>query len=115
MGHFVVGGDDRLLKVFSYNEGELTHIGQGHSDNITAAAVDPFQRYIVSVTASGSIFRWAYPHDHYLPASLQYMPSRHEICKCDEKEAALNALLTLQVTCKSGALTFKLTCMTNKK
>lgn len=61
--HFVVGGDDRLLKVFSYNEGELTHIGQGHSDNITAAAVDPFQRYIVSVTASGSIFRWAYPHE----------------------------------------------------
>ena len=60
--HFVTGGADKLLKVLTYNEGEVTHIGQGHSDNITAVAASPDQEYIISVTAAGSIFRWKYPH-----------------------------------------------------
>ena len=31
------------------------------SGDVTAAAICPNQQYIVSVTASGSIFRWEYP------------------------------------------------------
>lgn len=58
---FVTGGDDKLLKVLEYNEGGVTHIGVGHSDNITRAAIDPEQRFIVTATQSGSIFVWKSP------------------------------------------------------
>jgi WD40 repeat protein len=58
---FVTGGDDKLLKVLEYNEGGVTHIGVGHSDNITRAAIDPDQRFIVTATQSGSIFVWKSP------------------------------------------------------
>ena len=58
---FVTGGDDKLLKVLEYNEGEVTHIGVGHSGNITQAAIDPEQRFIVTSTQSGSIFVWKSP------------------------------------------------------
>jgi WD40 repeat protein len=80
--HFITGGGDKLLKVLTYSEGDVTHVGQGHryeqtcveclynqqysrlrdSGDVTAAAICPNQQYIVSVTASGSIFRWEYPN-----------------------------------------------------
>ena len=28
--HFITGGADRLLKVLTYNEGDVTHVGKGH-------------------------------------------------------------------------------------
>lgn len=62
-GHFLVtGGGDKLLKVVTYDEGQVTHVGQGHSGAILRAAICPNQQYLVSVTASGSIFRWSFPH-----------------------------------------------------
>lgn len=58
---FAAGGDDRLVKVFSYREGLCTHVGGGHSGNITHLRICPNQRHIVSVGADGGIFRWAFP------------------------------------------------------
>eukprot|EP00043_Microstomoeca_roanoka_P004630 m.50923 g.50923 ORF g.50923 m.50923 type:complete len:610 (+) comp12578_c0_seq1:124-1953(+) len=58
---FATGGQDKLLKLVTFDEGETTHLGQGHSGDITRVAICPNQKYIISVTNTGSIFRWAFP------------------------------------------------------
>ncbi|KAH1183141.1 cilia- and flagella-associated protein 52 [Mauremys mutica] len=60
--YFVTGGDDHLVKVWDYNEGEVTHVGMGHSGSITRLRICPGNKYIVSVSADGAILRWKYPH-----------------------------------------------------
>ncbi|XP_051491178.1 cilia- and flagella-associated protein 52 [Apus apus] len=59
--HFVTGGDDHLVKLWSYNEGEVTHVGVGHSGNISRLKISPENKYIVSVSADGAILIWKYP------------------------------------------------------
>lgn len=58
---FFSGGNDHLIKVWDYNEGEVTHVGVGHSGNITRIRVSPGNQYIISVSADGAILRWKYP------------------------------------------------------
>eukprot|EP00038_Savillea_parva_P023512 m.41267 g.41267 ORF g.41267 m.41267 type:complete len:608 (-) comp6109_c0_seq1:190-2013(-) len=58
---FVTGGEDKLLKVFSYRECERLFTGAGHAGDILAVKICPNQKNIVSVGADGSIFRWEYP------------------------------------------------------
>ncbi|XP_021093970.1 cilia- and flagella-associated protein 52 isoform X3 [Heterocephalus glaber] len=60
--HFVTGGNDHLVKVWDYNEGEVTHVGMGHSGNITRVRISPGNKYIISVSADGAILRWKYPY-----------------------------------------------------
>ncbi|XP_074870560.1 cilia- and flagella-associated protein 52 isoform X2 [Carettochelys insculpta] len=60
--YFVTGGDDHLVKVWEYSEGEVTHVGMGHSGSITRLKICPGNKYIVSVSADGAILRWKYPH-----------------------------------------------------
>ena len=55
------GGDDHLVKMWDYNEGTVTHIGVGHSGNITRLMICPGNKYIVSVSADGAILLWKYP------------------------------------------------------
>lgn len=55
------GGNDHLVKVWDYNEAEVTHVGVGHSGNITRIWISPGSQYIVSVSAHGAILRWKYP------------------------------------------------------
>ncbi|XP_021270320.1 cilia- and flagella-associated protein 52 [Numida meleagris] len=59
--YFVTGGDDHLVKMWDYNEGTVTHIGVGHSGNITRLKICPGNKYIVSVSADGAILLWKYP------------------------------------------------------
>ncbi|NXP07414.1 CFA52 protein, partial [Thinocorus orbignyianus] len=59
--HFVTGGDDRLVKLWDYMEGAVTHIGVGHSGNITRIKICPEKKFIVSVSADGAILLWKYP------------------------------------------------------
>ncbi|XP_072208330.1 cilia- and flagella-associated protein 52 [Excalfactoria chinensis] len=59
--YFVTGGDDHLVKMWDYNEGTVTHIGVGHSGNITRLKISPGNKYIVSVSADGAILLWQYP------------------------------------------------------
>jgi len=59
---FVSGGDDKLIKVWLYDQGEMTHIGLGHSAPITRVKISPDQRHIVSVSADGAVLRWTFPH-----------------------------------------------------
>ncbi|MBN3295417.1 CFA52 protein, partial [Amia calva] len=60
--HFITGGDDKLVKVWGYTEGEVTHIGVGHSGNITRVKICSNSRYIISTSADGAVLRWRYPH-----------------------------------------------------
>ncbi|NWX76266.1 CFA52 protein, partial [Alca torda] len=59
--HFVTGGDDHLVKLWNYDEGAVTHVGVGHSGNITRLKICPEKKYIVSVSADGAILLWKYP------------------------------------------------------
>ncbi|XP_018423807.1 PREDICTED: cilia- and flagella-associated protein 52 [Nanorana parkeri] len=60
--HFVTGGDDKLVKVWDYNEGEVTQVGIGHSGSITKIKICPLYKYIISVSNDGAILRWKYPY-----------------------------------------------------
>uniref|UniRef100_A0A663NC55 Cilia- and flagella-associated protein 52 n=1 Tax=Athene cunicularia TaxID=194338 RepID=A0A663NC55_ATHCN len=62
--YFVTGGDDRLVKLWDYNEGAVTHTGVGHSGNISRLKICPANKYIVSVSADGAILLWKYPDSH---------------------------------------------------
>lgn len=59
---FSTGGDEKLVKVWGYGEGEVTHVGVGHSGNITSVRICPKGRYIITSSADGAILRWRYPH-----------------------------------------------------
>lgn len=60
--YFISAGDDKLVKVWKYDEGEPTHIGVGHSASITQAKICPNNLYILSVSTDGAVLRWRFPH-----------------------------------------------------
>jgi hypothetical protein len=49
------------LRRRSYDEGQVSHAGVGHSGGVTALAVAPEGGAIVSVGTEGGIFAWEYP------------------------------------------------------
>ncbi|KAL5019283.1 hypothetical protein ScPMuIL_005005 [Solemya velum] len=59
--YFVTGGDDKLLKVWTYNEGAVKYVGLGHSGSITRVKICPEQENIVSVSKDGAILIWKFP------------------------------------------------------
>eukprot|EP00929_Paragymnodinium_shiwhaense_P087846 TRINITY_DN4799_c0_g1_i1.p1 TRINITY_DN4799_c0_g1~~TRINITY_DN4799_c0_g1_i1.p1 ORF type:complete len:623 (-),score=166.95 TRINITY_DN4799_c0_g1_i1:288-2156(-) len=61
--HYVSGGEERLLKLWEYDEGVCKYIGVGHSGSITGAAISPDQTFCVSVGTEGAIFVWTIPPD----------------------------------------------------
>lgn len=61
--HFVSGGEDKLVKLWGYDEGINTYSGAGHSGAITRLQISPDQRSIVSVGAEGAIFIWSMPDE----------------------------------------------------
>jgi WD40 repeat protein len=58
---FVTCGGDKLVKLWLYNQGIVTHVGRGHSTDISKVRISPDQKYIVSVGIDGSILRWRFP------------------------------------------------------
>ncbi|NXK80261.1 CFA52 protein, partial [Amazona guildingii] len=58
---FVTGGEDHLVKLWDYKGGAVTHVGVGHSGNITRLKICPGKKNIVSVSADGAILLWKYP------------------------------------------------------
>jgi WD40 repeat protein len=55
---FVTGGDDKLVKVWDFQTGDILAIGKGHCGNIRKALFAPNQSIIVSVGAEGGIYIW---------------------------------------------------------
>ncbi len=46
----------------------MTHIGEGHSGDITKVKIDPSGGHVVSVSEDGAILRWRYPiQDDHTP------------------------------------------------
>ncbi|XP_078426734.1 cilia- and flagella-associated protein 52 [Cetorhinus maximus] len=60
--YYVTGGEDKLIKFWGYNEGEITHTGIGHSGAINRVKISPFAKHIISVSSDGAILRWRYPY-----------------------------------------------------
>ncbi|XP_040002549.1 cilia- and flagella-associated protein 52 isoform X1 [Xiphias gladius] len=60
--HFVTGGDDKLVKVWDYMEGVVTHIGTAQGGSITSIKICSNNRTLVSTSADGAILRWRFPH-----------------------------------------------------
>ncbi|CAL8328745.1 unnamed protein product [Lota lota] len=60
--YFITGGDDKLVKVWSYTEGEVTHVGAGHSGSITCVRLCGSSRTLVTTSSDGAILRWRFPH-----------------------------------------------------
>jgi WD40 repeat protein len=58
---FVSGGDDKLLRVWGYDEGYCAAVGVGHSGGITDIAIAPDQETIISVGDEAAIFLWGMP------------------------------------------------------
>ncbi|OAF71033.1 WD repeat-containing protein 16 [Intoshia linei] len=58
---FVSGGDDKILKVWDYEEGIMTHYGELHGASITKLKISPDNNTIVSVGEDGSILIWNAP------------------------------------------------------
>ncbi|KAH6566090.1 hypothetical protein BASA62_006931 [Batrachochytrium salamandrivorans] len=58
---FVLGGSDKLVKVYRYEEGDVAFVGAGHSTDITKIRIAPNGSYVVSVSAEGAIFSWLLP------------------------------------------------------
>jgi len=70
--HYVTAGEERLVKLWDYDEGVCKFIGVGHSGTITSAAIAPDQTFIVTAGTEGAIFLWKMPEDlvercHELP------------------------------------------------
>lgn len=56
--NFATGGQDMLVKVWKYHEGEAYAVGAGHSGHIKCLKMSPDQSFIVSCSEDGGIFRW---------------------------------------------------------
>ncbi|XP_036408816.1 cilia- and flagella-associated protein 52-like [Megalops cyprinoides] len=60
--YIVTGGDEKLVKVWGYTSGEVTHAGVGHSGNISSVRICPSSRFVVTTSADGAVLRWRFPH-----------------------------------------------------
>lgn len=58
----VVAGADRVLRIFDYESGELSHVGAvPHAAPITACAFSPGAKILVTAAADGAVFIWQNP------------------------------------------------------
>jgi len=60
-GQIAVAGSDRVLKLFDYESGELTHVSSRHAAPVVAVAFAPGGRILVSASADGAVFTWSSP------------------------------------------------------
>ncbi|KXS13951.1 WD40 repeat-like protein [Gonapodya prolifera JEL478] len=58
---FVVGGSDKLVKVYGYEEGAVIGVGIGHSADILKVRISPDQKTVLTVSAEGAVYRWRMP------------------------------------------------------
>ena len=73
-------------QLWLYDQGEVTHVGIGHSAAITRVAIAPHQKTIVSCSADGALFVWSFPTlppppvdiVSSNPAAIEAAAERHE-------------------------------------
>jgi WD40 repeat protein len=70
--YFISGCEDKILKIWHYDEGELLAQGRGHSGVIKAAKISPNKKGIVSVGYAGEIIFWELPSpEDMIPSNLK--------------------------------------------
>jgi len=75
-----------MCQLWLYDQGEVTHVGIGHSATITRVAIAPHQNKIVSCSADGAVFVWSFPAltpppvdvMESNPAAIEAAAERHE-------------------------------------
>jgi len=72
--HFVSGGEDKIVKLWDYDEGINYYQGVGHSGGITKIAIAPNQQFFVSTGAEGGIFVWKMPAEVLKSKAERDMP-----------------------------------------
>lgn len=60
---FVSGGNDQIVKLWTYQEGVTTHIGLGHAAVVTDTKFSADGKYIVTCDAAGCVFVWECPQE----------------------------------------------------
>lgn len=71
-GDFIVsGGEDRIIKVWHYDEGEVLAFGRGHSGIIKSVKISPDCKSIVSVGSTGEIILWELPKFQDMVATMR--------------------------------------------
>jgi WD40 repeat protein len=58
---YATSSNDKLIKVWNYDNGTCEAIGRGHSGQVTACAMTPDGKHIVSVGKEGAIMIWNMP------------------------------------------------------
>ena len=74
-----------VRQLWLYDQGEVTHVGVGHSASITRVAITPLQKMIVSYSVDGAIFVW--PTLPPAPVDIMAAAERHE----DEDDRCLDS------------------------
>lgn len=59
--HFISSGNDKVIKLWDYDEGINYYKGVGHSGDVTKIAISPDQKFIVTAGSEGAIFIWNTP------------------------------------------------------
>lgn len=54
----IKGGNDRLLRLWGYDDGQCHYVGKGHSGHIQKCKFSPDQSFVVTVGTEGAIFMW---------------------------------------------------------
>jgi len=57
------GGEDKLVRLWGYDDGATYYTGTGHAGTINRIAISPDQSTIVSVGCEGAIIFWEMPED----------------------------------------------------
>jgi len=50
-----------VCQLWLYDEGQITHVGIGHSSAITRVAIAPHEKTIISCSVDGAVFVWSFP------------------------------------------------------
>ncbi|XP_051157858.1 cilia- and flagella-associated protein 52 isoform X2 [Leptopilina boulardi] len=84
--HFVTGSNDSIVKLWHYQNGEISHIGLGHAAIITGIKFSPDAKYIVSVSADGAIIIWKCPFQFNINEEVKESSRSSSTCSIREEE-----------------------------
>lgn len=73
------GGDDKLVKVWDYMEGAVTHVGMAHGGSITGIKLCSNSSTLISTSTDGAVVLWRFPHSpaswlrFHLPSTIRHV------------------------------------------
>jgi WD40 repeat protein len=68
---FVSGSEDKLVKIWHYDDGIAAAVGRGHSGKIRSVKISPDQKQLVSVGSTGEIIFWEMPNPSKLRKAIE--------------------------------------------